>query len=40
MSKENHLPQSMMPEGLAAGLTADEFAALIDYMVSLKAIGG
>jgi putative heme-binding domain-containing protein len=38
--KENHLPQSMMPEGLAAGLTADEFAALIDYMVSLKAIGG
>ncbi len=40
VSKENHLPQSMMPEGLAAGLTADEFAALIDYMVSLKAIGG
>jgi putative heme-binding domain-containing protein len=38
--EEKHLPQSMMPEGLAAALTAPEFAALIEYLVSLKAIGG
>jgi len=37
---EKHLPQSMMPEGLAAGLTVEEFSALIDYLMSLKAIGG
>jgi putative heme-binding domain-containing protein len=38
--EEKHLPQSMMPEGLAAGLTAREFASLIEYLLSLKAIGG
>ena len=32
--------KSMMPEGLAAGLTAEEFSAMIDYLASLKAIGG
>jgi putative heme-binding domain-containing protein len=37
---EKHLPQSMMPEGLAAGLTTEEFSALIDYLASLKAVGG
>jgi len=37
---EKHLPQSMMPEGLAAGLTSEEFSALIDYLASLKAVGG
>ncbi|MEY4776719.1 MAG: hypothetical protein RL759_1232, partial [Verrucomicrobiota bacterium] len=25
---------------LAAGLTAEEFSAMIDYLASLKAIGG
>jgi putative heme-binding domain-containing protein len=37
---EKHLPQSMMPAGLAAGLTVEEFTALIEYMVTLKSIGG
>jgi putative heme-binding domain-containing protein len=37
---EKHLPQSMMPVGLAAGLTVEEFTALIEYMVTLKSIGG
>ena len=37
---ERHLPQSMMPAGLAAGLTVEEFTALIEYMVTLKSIGG
>ena len=37
---DRHDAKSMMPEGLAAGLTADEFAAMIDYLASLKAIGG
>ena len=37
---ERHDTKSMMPEGLAAGLTAEEFSALIDYLASLKAIGG
>ena len=32
--------KSMMPEGLAAGLNAEEFSAMIDYLASLKAIGG
>ncbi|MEY3548365.1 MAG: hypothetical protein RLZZ552_732, partial [Verrucomicrobiota bacterium] len=37
---ERHLPQSMMPAGLAAGLTVEEFTSLIEYMVTLKSIGG
>ena len=37
---EKHLPQSMMPEGLAAGLTVEELTSLIEYLGSLKAIGG
>jgi len=37
---ERHDTKSMMPEGLAAGLTAEEFSAMIDYLASLKAIGG
>ena len=37
---ERHLPQSMMPAGLAAGLTVEEFTSLIEYLVTLKAIGG
>lgn len=38
--EEKHLAQSMMPEGLVAALTPDEFASLIEYLLSLKAIGG
>ena len=40
VKSENHLPQSMMPAGLGSGLTVDEFTSMIEYMVSLKAIGG
>ncbi|MFM9146971.1 MAG: hypothetical protein ACKORI_02430, partial [Verrucomicrobiota bacterium] len=37
---EKHLPQSMMPAGLAAGLTVEEFTSLVEYLVSLRAVGG
>ncbi|MGA0133894.1 MAG: DUF7133 domain-containing protein [Opitutales bacterium] len=37
---ERHLPQSMMPAGLAAGLTVEEFTSLVEYLVSLRAVGG
>lgn len=40
VSKEEHQTQSMMPPGLAAGLTVEEFSSLIQYLSSLKAIGG
>jgi putative heme-binding domain-containing protein len=40
ISEETHLPTSMMPPGLAAGLTVSEFTSLIEYLVSLKATGG
>lgn len=40
ITKETELPNSMMPPGLANSLTADEFTALIEYLVSLRASGG
>ncbi|MCX8487491.1 MAG: c-type cytochrome, partial [Opitutales bacterium] len=40
VKEEKHLPQSMMPEGLAAGLTVEELTSLIEYLGTLKAIGG
>ena len=40
VKQEKHLPQSMMPEGLAAGLTVEELTSLIEYLGTLKAIGG
>lgn len=40
VSEETHLPSSMMPPGLAAGLTVDDFTSLIEYLVSLKSTGG
>lgn len=40
VSEESHLPNSMMPPGLAAGLTVGDFTSLIEYLVSLKAKGG
>ena len=38
--EQTTLPQSLMPAGLAAGLTTEEFVALIDYLTSLRASGG
>jgi putative heme-binding domain-containing protein len=40
VKQEKHLPQSMMPEGLAAGLTVEELTSLIEYLGTLKSIGG
>jgi putative membrane-bound dehydrogenase-like protein len=40
VEKESHLPQSMMPPGLAGALTVGEFTSLVEYLVSLKAQGG
>jgi len=40
VKEEKHLPQSMMPEGLASGLTVEEFTSLIEYLSTLKAVGG
>jgi putative heme-binding domain-containing protein len=40
VAKEDHLPQSMMPPGLAGPLTVQEFTSLIEYLSSLKAQGG
>ena len=37
---EKHLSQSMMPAGLAAGLTVEQFTDLVEYLASLKAVGG
>jgi putative heme-binding domain-containing protein len=37
---EKHLPQSMMPPGLANTLSISEFTDLIEYLVSLKNVGG
>lgn len=40
VTEETHLPNSMMPPGLASGLTIGDFTSLIDYLASLKAKGG
>ncbi len=40
VSEETHLPTSMMPQGLAAGLSVEDFTSLIDYLSSLKSKGG
>ncbi|MES2981227.1 MAG: c-type cytochrome [Verrucomicrobiota bacterium] len=40
VKEEKHLPQSMMPPGLANNLSIEEFTDLIEYLVSLKNIGG
>lgn len=36
VAKEDHLPNSLMPAGLANSLTVGEFTSLIDYLVSLN----
>jgi len=40
VAEETHLPNSMMPPGLAAGLTVEDFTSLIEYLSSLRATGG
>ncbi|MCW1914859.1 c-type cytochrome [Luteolibacter sp. GHJ8] len=40
VKEEVHMPQSMMPPGLAGTLTVEEFTSLIEYLVSLRATGG
>lgn len=40
VAEETHLPNSMMPPGLAAGLSVEEFTSLIEYLASLRATGG
>jgi len=40
VKSQQELPNSMMPPGLGANLTLDEFTSLIEYLVSLKAVGG
>lgn len=37
---QQELPNSMMPPGLGANLTLDEFTSLIEYLASLRAVGG
>ena len=36
VASEQTLPQSMMPPGLAAGLTVEQLNALVDYLASMK----
>lgn len=40
IAEETHMPTSMMPPGLASGLSVEDFTSLIEYLVSLKAQGG
>ena len=40
VKEETHMPQSMMPPGLAGTLTVEEFTSLVEYLVSLRATGG
>ncbi|WP_338288303.1 hypothetical protein [Luteolibacter sp. LG18] len=37
---EKHMTESMMPPGLAADLTVEDFTSLIEYLSTLKAVGG
>jgi putative heme-binding domain-containing protein len=40
VKEEVHLPQSMMPAGLGNSLSIEDFTSLIEYLVSLKSVGG
>lgn len=40
VKEEKHLPQSMMPPGLGNTLSIGDFTDLIEYLVSLKNVGG
>ena len=39
VAAETTLPQSMMPPGLASGLSVADFTSLVEYMVSLRGAG-
>ena len=39
VAAETTLPQSMMPPGLASGLSVADFTSLVEYMVSLRGEG-
>jgi putative heme-binding domain-containing protein len=40
VKSQQELPNSMMPPGLGANLTLEEFTSLVEYLASLKAVGG
>jgi putative heme-binding domain-containing protein len=40
VKSQQELPNSMMPPGLGANLTLEEFTSLVEYLVSLRAVGG
>jgi putative heme-binding domain-containing protein len=40
VKSEQNLPQSMMPPGLGGSLSIEDFTSLIEYLVSLKSVGG
>ena len=40
VKKEDRLPTSMMPPGLANPLSVEDFTSLVEYMTTLKAQGG
>jgi putative heme-binding domain-containing protein len=40
VKEEQHPGTSMMPAGLASGLTSNQFTDLIEYLSSLKQAGG
>ena len=40
VKEEKELPTSMMPPGLGSNLTLEEFTSLVEYLVSLKSVGG
>ena len=40
ITEETHMSTSMMPPGLAAGLTIEDFTSLIEYLSSQKSTGG
>ncbi|MES2995696.1 MAG: c-type cytochrome [Verrucomicrobiota bacterium] len=40
VSQETHLPNSMMPPGLASELSVEDWVSLMEYIVSLKQPGG
>lgn len=40
VKQEQTLPASMMPPGLGGSLSIEDFTSLIEYLVSLKSVGG
>ena len=40
VKSQQELPNSMMPPGLGSSLTLEEFTSLVEYLVSLRSVGG